>query len=45
MLVGEDNYSTHFKNSLTEVFGIKDGERIWSKFEIYYTPTHASWLN
>lgn len=40
-----DNYCTHFKNSLVEHFGKKTGEKIWSKFEIHYTPTHASWLN
>lgn len=40
-----DNYSTHFKSSLTETFGENQGGKIWDKFDVYYTPTHASWLN
>jgi len=30
---------------LIESFGEKEGTKIWNKFDIYYTPTHASWLN
>lgn len=40
-----DNYSTHFRSSLTKRFGEKEGNKIWDKFETYYTPPHASWLN
>ena len=40
-----DNYATHFKSCVIKYFGEKEGDRIWSKFEVYYTPTHASWLN
>jgi len=40
-----DNLSTHFKNSLVVTFGKEEGEKIWNKFEVHYTPTHASWLN
>ncbi len=40
-----DNYGTHFENSLIERYGVKEGKKIWDKFEIHYTPTHASWLN
>ena len=40
-----DNYGTHFKTCLVEAFGRKESEKIWNKFQVYYTPTHASWLN
>ncbi len=40
-----DNLSTHKKKSLTDYYGIEEGEKIWNKFEIHYTPKHASWLN
>ena len=40
-----DNYSTHSKVSLINRYGKKEGEKIWDKFEIHYTPVHASWLN
>ena len=40
-----DNYSTHFKSALLEKFEENTAEKIWRKFEIYYTPVHASWLN
>ena len=40
-----DNYSTHFKNSFVESFGKREGEKMWKKFEVHYTPSHASWLN
>lgn len=40
-----DNLNTHNKSSLDEAFGEKIAEEIWNRFEIYKTPTHASWLN
>lgn len=40
-----DNYGTHFEKALIERFGEKEGTKIWNKFELFYTPTHASWLN
>ena len=40
-----DNLSTHTKKSVVEFLGESDGEKLWSKFEIHYTPKHASWLN
>ena len=40
-----DNYSTHTKKSIIDFYGEAEGEKIWSKFEIHFTPTHASWLN
>ena len=40
-----DNLSTHTKKSLVQFLGESDGTRLWDKFEIHYTPKHASWLN
>lgn len=40
-----DNLNTHNKSSLIERYGPKDGAKIWSRFEVHYTPKHASWLN
>ncbi|MCY4643983.1 MAG: IS630 family transposase [Bacteriovoracales bacterium] len=40
-----DNLNTHNRSSLVETFGKKEGDRIWNRFKVYYTPTHASWLN
>jgi len=40
-----DNLSTHTKKALIESLGEVQGERIWSRFEVHYTPKHASWLN
>ena len=40
-----DNLNTHNKSSLDESFGKKEADKIWKRFEIYYTPKHASWLN
>ncbi|MCY4644486.1 MAG: IS630 family transposase [Bacteriovoracales bacterium] len=40
-----DNLNTHNKSSLEETFGREEGEKIWKRFKIYYTPKHASWLN
>lgn len=40
-----DNLSTHTKTSLEAFLGEAGGQRVWSKFEVHYTPVHASWLN
>ena len=40
-----DNLSTHSKKSLTNFFGEDAGRKIWERFEVHYTPKHASWLN
>ena len=40
-----DNLNTHNKSSLEEAFGTKEAERPWGRFEVFYTPTHASWPN
>ena len=40
-----DNLSTHSKKSLLIAFGNDDGFKLWDRFEVHFTPTHASWLN
>lgn len=40
-----DNLNTHVEKSLIDYYGSKEGKKIWSRFEIHYTPKHGSWLN
>lgn len=40
-----DNLNTHCLKSLTDFYGQDEGERIWKRFEVHYTPKHGSWLN
>ena len=40
-----DNLNTHSEKSLIETYGETKGKEIWNRFEVYYTPKHASWLN
>lgn len=40
-----DNLSTHREESLIDFYGEEEGKKLWEKFEIHYTPKHASWLN
>ena len=40
-----DNLNTHFEKSFTETFGQKEAQRILSRIQFHYTPTHASWLD
>jgi len=40
-----DNLSTHKMKSLTDFYGEEEGTKLWNKFEVHYTPKHASWLN
>jgi transposase len=40
-----DNLSTHTEKSLTDFYGLEEGQRIWKRFEVHYTPKHGSWLN
>lgn len=40
-----DNLSTHSQKSLTRFYGEEEGERIWSRFDVHFTPKHGSWLN
>ncbi len=40
-----DNLSTHTLAALEQTFGETDGQTLWSRFTVHYTPKHASWLN
>lgn len=40
-----DNLNIHSEKSLIENYGEVRGRWIWNRFEIHYTPKHASWLN
>ena len=40
-----DNLSTHTKKSLVDHYGQNRASKLWDRFEVHYTPTHASWLN
>ena len=40
-----DNLSTHTEKSLTDALGEALGKRVWERFDVHYTPKHASWLN
>jgi hypothetical protein len=41
----QDNLNTHSLESATAVLGALAGRRLWRRFEVHYTPKHASWLN
>lgn len=41
----EDNLNTHNRESLIEVLGEKEGNKIANKIEWHFTPKHASWLD
>lgn len=40
-----DNLSTHSRKVVIDSLGKTVGERLWERFDIHYTPKHASWLN
>lgn len=40
-----DNLRTHSLKSLTDFYGEEKSNEIWNKFEIHFTPKHASWLD
>lgn len=40
-----DNLRTHSLKSLIDFYGEEKGSEIWNRFEIHFTPKHASWLN
>jgi hypothetical protein len=41
----QDNLNTHSMKSAIAVLGPLEGRRLWRRFEVHYTPKHASWLN
>ena len=40
-----DNLNTHSQKSLTDFYGEEKGNEIWERFDIHFTPKHASWLD
>lgn len=40
-----DNLSTHTEKALIDSLGETQGKQLWGRFEVHYTPKHASWLN
>ena len=40
-----DNLNTPNERAFLEFYGQEQGEWIWSRFKVYYTPKHTSWLN
>lgn len=40
-----DNLSTHTERALIDCFGEDAGKKLWGRFDVHYTPKHASWLN
>lgn len=40
-----DNLRTHCLKSMTDFYGVEKGTEIWNRFEIHFTPKHASWLD
>ncbi|MBC8126141.1 MAG: IS630 family transposase [Gloeobacteraceae cyanobacterium ES-bin-144] len=40
-----DNLSSHTSKALWDRFGAEQGEELWNRFTVHYTPTHGSWLN
>jgi len=41
----QDNLKTHSKKSVINFYGEKEGEKLYGRFTMHYTPKHASWLN
>lgn len=40
-----DNLNIHGRKSLTDCYGKNDGNRLWNRLTVHYTPKHGSWLN
>jgi DDE superfamily endonuclease len=40
-----DNLSTHTRKAVVDFYGEKDGDWLWGRFTVHYTPKHGSWLN
>ena len=45
IVVVMDNFKTHCLKSLVDCYGDEEGNRIWNRLEVHYTPKHGSWLN
>ncbi len=40
-----DNLNSHTRKAVVERFGEKQGDWLWQRFTVHYTPKHGSWLN
>lgn len=40
-----DNLNTHHRKALVERYGEEEGDVLWKRFTVHYTPKHGSWLN
>ena len=40
-----DNLNTHKLSVLYQAFGPDEARRLYERFEVHYTPKHASWLD
>jgi hypothetical protein len=40
-----DNLNTHAEETLIEIFGKPEADRILKRLRFHFTPAHASWLN
>jgi len=40
-----DNLNTHCRKTLVDRFGQQEGQALWDRFTVHYTPKHGSWLN
>lgn len=40
-----DNLNIHRRKALVDRYGKEEGDRLWKRFTVHYTPKHGSWLN
>ncbi len=40
-----DNLNTHRRKALVDRYGEPEGQAVWQRFTLHYTPKHGSWLN
>ena len=40
-----DNLNTHCRKTVVDRFGEEQGDALWGRFTVHYTPKHGSWLN
>jgi transposase len=40
-----DNLNTHRRKAVVDRYGEEEGDALWKRFTVHYTPKHGSWLN
>ncbi len=40
-----DNLNIHARKPLLDTLGTTEGDKLWNRFTVHYTPKHGSWLN